>query len=438
MLDKAKFGTIIFLILLFPTRGWAAFASQFTLDLSEQYNDNIFFSRNKESDFLTAFAPTLSLFYAPAGETRASGLLSVSSSGQFFANNSDLNNFGDNISANGSYSYQFSPRLSFSFNETFNRQGTTRTAPGFSEAASIQTGSTTSIPGRSTEQSLRDFVSRGFQLTNHASMAGSYLIAQDFSVNGFYSNSLTSLTDAGGREVINLVGARSVYRWRQDHNLHAGYSASINRYRDGKHAVVHNFDLGDDYFTNYNLQLSPTLSLTASSGLSVNPVGNGPRVANNTNITVTKLWETAVFNAGVKKGLTPSFGISEISDTTSLFATFRYLFTERLSTGADFVWSLYDTKATNFKTLQANLVLQYAVTTWLSTTFGYRFIGLQSSNRTDLLQSGTVNSNAVFLSLSTRFELWPTTGLGSRSTSFESSPLLKTPFPVQSSGTKTP
>jgi hypothetical protein len=106
--------------------------------------------------------------------------------------------------------------------------------------------------------------------------------------------------------------------WRRDHNLHAGYFISILKDRDGDTNVIHNFDIGDDYFTNYRLQLTPTLSLTASTGISFNIGSGGPRVANNTNVTITKLWETATLNAGVQKGLTPSYGVSGISNTTSV------------------------------------------------------------------------------------------------------------------------
>jgi hypothetical protein len=40
--------------------------------------------------------------------------------------------------------------------------------------------------------------------------------------------------------------------------------------------------LGDDFFSNYQIQLSPTLTLTASTGISLNAGNNGPPVANNT------------------------------------------------------------------------------------------------------------------------------------------------------------
>ena len=51
-----------------PSDVLAAFASQFSLSVGEQYSDNIFFEKKKEHDFVTIITPTLTLFYAPAGQ----------------------------------------------------------------------------------------------------------------------------------------------------------------------------------------------------------------------------------------------------------------------------------------------------------------------------------------------------------------------------------
>jgi hypothetical protein len=40
-----------------PTVGPAAWASRFSLSLREEYNDNIFFTTDKEHDFITVITP---------------------------------------------------------------------------------------------------------------------------------------------------------------------------------------------------------------------------------------------------------------------------------------------------------------------------------------------------------------------------------------------
>src|SRR3989337_2176368 len=80
-----------FLFLLPPSSVWAAVASQFSLLVGEQYNDNIFFQRKKESDFVTIITPTLSLYYAPTGQAAPTLNLNISPSGQIYARHSELN-----------------------------------------------------------------------------------------------------------------------------------------------------------------------------------------------------------------------------------------------------------------------------------------------------------------------------------------------------------
>ena len=436
--DNSLFFFALLLTLSFPSSSvWAAFASQFSLLTGEEYSDNIFFSKNKEHDFVTIFIPRLSFFYAPEGQVTPTGTLEITPRGELYARHTDLNNFGDNTSVNGAYTYNYSPRLTFSLGDSFNRRGPAVLGT-LEEPEQLQTSPTSPLPlsGRlatPVSQGLRDFVASGDLLTNFVSLRGSYLYRPDLSFVGFYSNDFTKFISAGGTEVLHTIGARGVYNWRRDHNLHAGYEISIGSLRNGDNAVIHNFDIGDDYFSNYNLQLTPTLLLAASTGLSLNTSNSGPRVGNNTNITITKLWETAQLNGGVRKGLTPSFGVSGISDTTSLFTNFNWYLTEKLSTYVSAVFSLFDTDDVDFKTFQAGLGIQYLLTSWLASGLNYRFNWIDSgagANQTDLLQKGTVKSNIVFLSVTARFDVWPNIGLA-RSMTPAVPPALTTPFSVR-------
>src|SRR5690348_17334918 len=117
----------LLLALTSPASVWAAFATQFSFTPGEAYSDNIFFSKDREHDFITFFTPTLTLLYAPEGQVAPTLNVNVSPRYEIYARHSDLNNF-DNIAANAGYSYLYSPRLSFNFSDTFQRQGKTRTS----------------------------------------------------------------------------------------------------------------------------------------------------------------------------------------------------------------------------------------------------------------------------------------------------------------------
>ena len=429
----------LFIALLFPTCVWAGFASQFSLLTAEEYNDNIFFSKNKEHDFITIFSPTLTLLYAPEGQVVPTLSAEISPSYQIYARNSNLNNF-DNVSVRGGYTYQYSPVLTFYLGDFFQRLGETRTENFFGPNEFL-TGATSPPPvgkviNPPLSQNLSNFISQGKQATNFVSLGGLYFYRPDISFRFGYVNEFTTFIDAGGQDVFHTIFARGIYNWRQDHNLHAGYRLSIADARNGDSGVIHEFDFGDDYFTNYTLQLTPTLSLAASSGLSINTSNSGPRVANNTSITITKLWETAQINGGLRKGLTPSYGVSGVSDTTSVFTTFKWLLSEKFSATSGVNFSHFDTADVNFKTFQAGLGLQYLLTNWLSSGLNYTFNWIDSgagANKTNLLQEGIVRSNIVFLSLTTRFDVWPNIGLARGMTSPTLTPVLTPPFSVRPS-----
>ena len=426
-------------LMLRPGDVWAAFASQFSLSVGEEYTDNIFFSKNKESDFVTVITPTLSLYYAPVGQSAPTLNLNISPSGHIYASHGELNSFGDNAAINGGYAYQYSPRLTFNFSERFQRQGQTRTA-GFDGAQQTPLTPTTPFPQgaaipSSSSQNLRNFVSRGDQLSNELAVQGNFLFRPDMSFTGGYSNTYAKFLSAGGSDLSQRFSIRGIYNWKQEHNLHAGYSISIINPRDGENGVIHDFDFGDDYFTSQTLkvQITPTLSLAASTGLSLNTSNSGPRVANNSTVTVTKLWETASLSGGLRKGLTPSFGVSGVSDTTSLFANFAIQLAERVSASSNADFSYFDTEDVNFKTFQASVGIQYLITSWLSSSLSYSYRRINSgagASNTDLLTRGIVSSSNVFLNFSARFDIWPNTGLARSEPFTGGAPTLRTPFPV--------
>jgi hypothetical protein len=428
----------------------ARFAISLAPTLGELYTDNIFYTRNKEADFVTTITPTLSILYAPEGQTVPILNLSISPSGLIFARHSELTNFGDNWAANGAYTYQYSPLLNFHVSDVLGRQGEYRLGPVTQGTFQLPSAPTSpppvggTLPGQG-DQNLSNFTSGTFsQFWNNFTLQGTYLYRPDVSFTGGYSNNYIDNIDQGGSDISHSIYFRGVYNWRQEHNLHAGFYINVFNDRNRSNAnnrnnnnVVFNFDLGDDYFSRYQINLSPTLTLTASTGISLNAGNDGPPVANNTNITVTKIWETATLSGGVQHGLTSSYGVGGISNTTSVNGQFNYQVTEKLSTIAGVNFSFYDTDDGNFQTFQASAGARYQFTPWLASNFFYAYRWTDSSNsaaRSDLLQPGLVRANAAYLSLTANFDLWPNIGLSRSMTA--PTPLVTTPFPQAAPTTK--
>jgi hypothetical protein len=441
--------------LISANRAEARFAISFSPTLGELYTDNIFYTKNKEADFVTTITPTLSILYATEGQTAPSLNLNIWSSGLIFARHSELNNFGDNWGLNGGYTYQYSPQLTFFVSDVLGRQGPYRLGVQGSESftqgafrlpspptSPPPTGGT--LPGQGS-QNLSNFTSGGSQFWNNFFLQGSYRYRPDISFTGAYQNNFVDYINQGGSDLYQTIDFRGIYNWRQEHNLHAGVSVNIFNNRNTSNVnnrnnnnVVVNFNLGDDFFSNYQIQLSPTLTLAASTGISLNAGNNGPPVANNTNITLTKIWETATLSGGVQHGLTSSYGVAGISNTTSVNGQFSYQVTEKLSTLAGINFSFYDTDDGNFQTFQASAGARYQFTPWLACNFFYAHRWTDSStsaaqSSSGILQTGLVRANAVYLALTANFDLWPNTGL-SRSIAVPTA-LITTPFPQATSPT---
>jgi hypothetical protein len=424
----------------------ARFAIQFSPTLGELYTDNIFYTKDKEGDFVTTITPTVSILYAPEGQTAPILNLNISPSGVIFARHSELNNFGDNWGLNGAYTYQYSPQLNFSVSDVLGRQGQYRLGPTTQGIFQVPSAPTSpppiggTLPGQN-NQNLSSFTKGGSgssQLWNNFSLGGTFEYRPGLSFWGGYTNNYINYLDQSGSDLSQTVGFRGIYNWRQEHNLHAGVHVSIfnsqgsgnfNNRNNNKNVVV-NFDLGDDYFSNFQINLSPTLTLSARTGIAFNAGNNGPLAANNTSILLTKIWETATLSGGVQHGLTSSYGVGGVSRTTSVTGLFNYQVTEKLSTLAGINFSFYDTDDGNFQTFQAAAGARYQFNPWLASNLFYAYRWTDSSTQaanSDLLQAGVVRANMVYLTLTAYFDVWPNPGLSRSMPS--ATPLVRTPFP---------
>ena len=94
------------------------------LAVSEQYNDNIFFTTSHTGDFVTSITPGLSLQYQ---QPRLVLSLSGGTSAQIYAQQTSQNNIAGAQSGALSATYQASERLSLSVSDSVSRVSQTRT-----------------------------------------------------------------------------------------------------------------------------------------------------------------------------------------------------------------------------------------------------------------------------------------------------------------------
>jgi len=371
---------------------------RFSLSISEEYNDNIFFSQSKDSDFITSITPAWSLLYVPPGRETHTFTANIIAPLQIFADNSDLNNFADNASINGSFQYQYSPRLGFQISDTFRRVGQTRT-------------STTEFD----VTSQASLVNSGQLASNEFLVDGDFLYSPNLSFTAGVSLTSLHFLDEGGTDITNRIGIMGNYKVGQNHNFHAGYTFEHFNPRSGEENVFHNFDFGSDYLSNYKIQLTPTLTFSASGGISTGSRGVRPRIS----AILTKLWPAASVTAGLSSSVTSSLGVlgssqstdnSGLSQTTDFFSTASISFTEYLTgiAATNFLhFDTFDSEAESFNVFQARVGVQYLITYWLSSelTYTYRWRDRESAGE------GMVNSNSIKLFFTSQFDIWPNFGL---------------------------
>src|SRR5215467_9242990 len=203
-------------VYLFPANhADAAFAVKLSPTLGELYTDNIFYTKDKEGDFVTTIIPTLSILYASEGQTSPNLNFNIWSSGLIFARHSELNNFGDNWGLNGGYTYQYSPQLTFSVSDVLGRQGPYRLGvqgfDSFTQGAfrlpspptsPLPTGGT--LPGQGS-QNLSNFTSGGSQFWNNFFLQGSYRYRPDISFTGAYQNNFVDYINQGGSDLYQTI-----------------------------------------------------------------------------------------------------------------------------------------------------------------------------------------------------------------------------------------
>ena len=449
---------VCYVVTFFPDMATARFASRFSLSTAEEYNDNIFFSEQKTHDFVTIITPALHFLYQPQFRTNSLFVLDINAPAEIYARNDEQTNFGDRFSLRASYTYPYSQQLTFDITDCVSRLGETRLSGfderrggGFGSGSGMQGSSGIPISGsvnnmniggsgsfgsfggaggcggtarilggfgRSDPESVlntNDVLANGETLSNDFDISSSFSYSQNLRFNVSYSWQYQAFFDIGGKEDSHQIEVGGRYQLWRIHNLKAIYRLNLLRTRDGKRRAIHDFDVGDDFFSSRQINLTPTLSIWGGTGLALGSKGDGFDLRHRLNVALVKLWRTAVFSAGVQRQLTGSFGVSGPSYTTDFFTQYAIQVTRRLTAFAAASFSLYDTEDSDFTTFYALGGFQYWLTNWMSANlvYSYRRLNPDGDNRdSEIIQDSTVDGNSVVLSVSMYFDIWPNIGLG--------------------------
>jgi hypothetical protein len=451
--SKYWFWVMVF-VLIGKGNSEARFASQLSLSVGEEYTDNVFFSENKRHDLITVVTPTLGLIYQPSSISASRLTVDINAPAEIFARHSELNNIGDRLSLRSRFTYPYSRRLSFEFTDCLGRLGQARNG-GIEDArrgegsggrgGSDSLGRLGGITGQGQESGCGgsggfggagsggaqsfgnegELVTSGELLENSFEASSEFLTTPNLSLHGAYQWRYVAFVDAGGRETSHggEVGA-SYSIWRQ-HTLRAQYRIEFLKSRDGQTNTIHDVDFGDGFFSEQQIQLTPTLTLSGRTGISFSPEKGRFRLEHKLDAYLKKIWRTAEFEIGARRGLTGSYGVGGPSFTTSFFSHFTISLTRRLNAFVSADYSMFDTDQEKFNTFIAGAGIRYNIFYWLSANLVYTYRRTapdgSSSSSTSSLQE-KANSNTVFIVLSAAFDIWPHVGFGRNLEGFQNLP----------------
>ncbi len=368
--------------------------------LSEEYNDNIYFTKDRVEDYVTSVNVGLSLDYRAPRLTAT--LTGGSTTGQFYAHNSSQNDFGVAQGGTLAATYLASPRLTVSASDSVSRVGQTRTGSVVPSTVPAPEGGTQ--PGPSSQAST--LLPRGEAIANSFTMNASYLLAPRWSGGLAYRNSIESFSNPGGTDQTNAATLSLGYTWSPTTSTSLFYGYSRFNVHDATDTESHNVGIGASY------RLLPVWTLSASAGVFVNrPLqSNGDSQSTSTgptfDLALTRRFEHSSLLLEGSQAVTTSAGVAGISTTRSAFGSYEVQLLEHLhgSLGIDF--SDFDTSGTTFSVLSTTAGLSFPLGRYLSAGVSYSYRWRHSNQTTQFIDAGTVDGNLVQVFVSASYPVW--------------------------------
>jgi hypothetical protein len=339
----------------------------------EEYNDNIFLSNsNRESDFITAFTPGLTLTAQQPGFNLTAG---YNVTAEIYAQHSELNNAANRHNFLASVSYAGTPRLTLGLTEVFAYDKN-------SNAASVEGVSS----GR-----------RG-TMSNVFAPTMDYQLTQRTTWRVLASYGLERFSGSGGRDADTYrFGTGLAFTVTPRFNLTGGYDFGYFDIEDEEKATTHTPRLGGTY------QLTPTLSASLSGGPSFRIAEDGDTsVSPSISASLSQTTSWGSMSLSYSRAISTSSGLGGTSDNqtiagdltvSTLARGLAVSFTPRYMT---FEASGGSQLRGNVNALTLNLSLRYQLARYVSLVGGYTFFDQHADGSG---QSFDASQNRVTLGL---------------------------------------
>ncbi len=275
-----------------------------SIAIGEEYNDNIFLdNRNRQSDFISTFGPTITLFVnRPSYQLNAG----YSFNAVVYARNERLNNAFDSQNFIASGLYRASPALTLNVTDTFalNRNTNLVSSQGFSASTGRQESWTNTFsPGLTWQMTAR----------NTLTLTASYIVLRFEGAGGGVGSS------AGGGVGSGTGGGIGSDTYSLQSNLThtftprfagiVGYGFTYLDAQRQEASTSHTPTLG------FNYQLTRTLSATVNGGAAVTELGGKTIISPAGNASLTQTLGFGSASLQYTRGVSVAGGFGGTTDT---------------------------------------------------------------------------------------------------------------------------
>lgn len=346
------------------------YTADFSLSISEQYNDNIFLTGDRVDDFITFITPGVGLSLRSQGSDLRVG---YSTSFYFYSSNTELNDTAHNFTANGSFT--LSERLSLTLTDTYIKSSEIRDIRAIPDLGPIS--------GR-TERSLHTISGNiAYRLKENLSCSlGASYFGTDYKEPGFFD--------------IKSYSGNIAITYRYSENITFLGTARYTKYdyKLGSDANAQDYSLGISY------TLTPTLTAGATGGITLVEIEEtgetdtgffgGVDIAK----TFTRGRVALSYRQSVISGIQT---IEPIRDQTVTISISRDI-TNKLAASISASYSKFEsieTYAVDTDVKSFNTGLTYTLFPWASLALSYSYLD-QDDKRSDI---GDYYNHIVFLNL---------------------------------------
>jgi len=378
------------------------------LGISEEYNDNIFFTPDKTWDLVTRLRIGMGVTYVTENSDTN---LNLGTSMVYLARSANTAvNLAEAQRLNLSTAYQWTPYLRFDVDNSLARVGTTRDI-GF------VTGADTSLPPPQQETDPSDInpgnvsitLPRGSAFVNSFGITATYFFDPRWSSSFNYGNGVANFDDPGDVDLTQRAGITLGYQLTP--TLSVGPAVSYSRFNstNAQDSEAYGLGLGANY------QVSDLWNVFGSLGGALTRQLEGPSETNGSvtfAIGLNRSFERSGLTIGAQQGITPSAGVAGSSTTLTGYVSYGIQLTQLLSGSLTASYSHFDTTSGSFELIGLNTGVSYVV--WRNITARLAYVYRRSDAGepfSNELSEGIIDQNAVRIQFGWaqpwwQFDLW--------------------------------